>query len=71
MSAMVWIGTGLTITGVVLLLVCIALALRARRSGLADAALRAALQRLVALNLGALMLSALGLIVVIVGIALE
>jgi hypothetical protein len=71
MSAMVWIGTGLTITGVVLLLACIALALRARRSGLADAALRAALQRLVALNLGALMLSALGLIVVIVGIALE
>lgn len=71
MSAMVWIGAGLTITGVVLLLACVALALRARRSGLTDTALRAALQRLVALNLGALMLSALGLIVVIVGIALE
>lgn len=71
MSAMVWIGAGLTITGVVLLLACVVLALRARRSGLTDTALRAALQRLVALNLGALMLSALGLIVVIVGIALE
>lgn len=71
MSAMVWIGAGLTITGVVLLLACVVLALRARRSGLTDMALRAALQRLVALNLGALMLSALGLIVVIVGIALE
>lgn len=71
MDIMIWIGTGLTLLGVLGLGLCVVLALRAKRSGLDDAALKAALQKVVALNLGALLLSGLGLMAVIVGIILS
>lgn len=71
MGIMIWIGTGLTLLGVLGLGLCVVLALRAKRSGQGDAALKAALQKVVVLNLGALLLSGLGLMAVIVGIILS
>ena len=70
MAMVIWIGAALTLAGVAGLVWCIVLALRAKRSGLADAAMKAALQRVVALNLGALAISGLGLMLVVVGVIL-
>lgn len=70
MDGLVWAGTAVTLAGVGLLGWCILAVLRARRAGLAEAALRARLQRLVAVNLGALMLSAAGLALVVTGLLL-
>ena len=50
---------------------CIVLAVRAKRSGLPDDQIKAQLQRVVAWNLGALLISGLGLIAVVVGIILS
>ena len=71
MQAMIWIGTVLSLIGVAGLVACIVLAMRARRGGLPDDALRANLQRVVFLNVGALAVSALGLMLVVMGIALS
>ena len=71
MQAVIWVGSALTLGGVALLVYCIAVVAKARRAGLDDLALRARLQKAVALNLAALALSGLGLVVVIVGLALN
>jgi hypothetical protein len=71
MDWVIWIGAALTLTGVAGLVWCILLAMRARKSGLPDDQMKAALQKVVALNLGALMVSALGLIAVVVGVILS
>ena len=70
MEALIWIGSALALAGVAGLVWCILLALRARRSGLEDAAMRSALQRVVVLNLAALGVSALGLMCVVMGVVL-
>ncbi len=70
MEALVWGGAAVSFAGLCGLVWCIVLAARARRAGLADAELRARLQRVVALNLGALFLSVIGLMMVVVGILL-
>lgn len=63
-------GIVLTLAGVGLLLWCVFLALRAKRSGLPDDAMKLALQRVVVLNLAALAISALGLMAVVIGLIL-
>ena len=70
MEWLVWIGTGLTLIGLGFLAYCIFAAMAAKRSGLPEAELRAKLQRIVVINMGALLLSALGLMSVVVGIFL-
>jgi hypothetical protein len=70
MDALIWFGAVLALLGVGGLLWCILLALRARRSGLGDDAMRAELQRVVVLNMAALGVSALGLMCVVAGILL-
>lgn len=70
MSLLIPIGTVLTLAGVALLLWCIVLVRRARAEKLAPDAFRARLQRVVAWNAGALCLSALGLMMVVLGILL-
>ncbi|MEL7026549.1 MAG: hypothetical protein AAGO57_04865 [Pseudomonadota bacterium] len=70
MEWLVWIGALVTLFGVILLFYCIFRVARARRAGLEDVELKARLQSAVALNLGALAISGLGLMMVIVGIAL-
>ena len=70
MEALIWIGALLTMVGLAGLIFCIVIAARARREGLDDDAMRQRLQKVVALNLGALAVSALGLMAVILGIFL-
>ena len=70
MEALVWIGTAMSLAGIGGLLWCVLAVARARRAGLEDAALRARLQQVVAWNLAALGVSALGLMLVVVGLFL-
>ena len=70
MEMLIWGGAALTMAGVLTLVWCIVLALRARKSALPDDQVKAQLHKVVALNLGALAVSALGLIVVVVGVIL-
>ena len=70
MQAMIWVGAAMTLMGVGGLGYCVLRAIRARRAGLDDSAMRAELQRVVAMNLAALGISALGLAVVVAGILL-
>ncbi len=70
MEIIVWIGAALTLAGLGMLVWCIVSVARARRAGLPDEALKARLQKIVALNLAALGVSGLGLATVILGIVL-
>jgi hypothetical protein len=71
MEALIWIGAVVSLLGVAGLIACILIAARARRDGLDDAAMSARLQKVVALNMAALFLSAIGLMMVVVGILLS
>ena len=71
MEVLIWIGAGLTVVGLVGLIWCIVIAARARREGLDDDAMRARLQKVVALNLAALGVSAIGLMTVVLGVFLS
>lgn len=70
MHALIWGGTAVTLAGLVGLLWCIVSVARAKRSGMDDAALKARLQRVVVINLAALLVSALGLMIVVTGVIL-
>lgn len=70
MEYMIWSGAALSVAGLVTLLWCILKVWRARKAGLPDNELRATVQRIVPLNTGALFLSVIGLMMVIVGIML-
>lgn len=70
MQALIWTGAALTLIGIAGLGYCVLKAMRARNAGHDDAAMRAALQKVVTLNMAALGVSALGLMLVITGIAL-
>ncbi len=70
MGWLIWIGALLTLIGVGTLMYCIRAAANARKAGLDDDAMRNALQRLVAWNMAALGLSALGLMAVVIGLTL-
>ncbi len=65
---LIWVGASMTVAGLVLLLWCVLRVVRAKRAGLPDEELRAAVQRVIPLNLAALSLSMLGLMLVIVGV---
>ncbi len=70
MQALVWAGALVSLCGIGGLVYCVLRALKARRSGLPDEAMRAELQRVVVVNMGALAVSALGLMLVVLGIFL-
>lgn len=70
MQALVWTGAAMTLIGVAGLGYCVLRAMRARQAGLEDAAMRAELQRVVLINMAALGVSALGLMLVVLGIFL-
>lgn len=70
MQAMIWAGALVSLCGIAGLVYCVLRALRARRSGLPDEAMRAELQRVVIVNMAALAVSALGLMLVVLGIFL-
>ncbi len=70
MTYMIWIGAVLSLTGVLGLVICIRRVAAARREEADDERLRARLQSVVALNLLALLVSAIGLMMVVIGILL-
>lgn len=71
MTWIIWLGAAMSMCGVGGLLWCIYLAIKARRAGLTDDAMRARLQQIVTFNMIALGVSALGLMLVIAGIVLN
>jgi hypothetical protein len=71
MQTMVWAGAFVSLVGVGGLVYCVLRALRARRAGLPDEAMRDELQRVVVINMGALAVSAMGLMLVVLGIFLD
>lgn len=66
----VWTGAAVSVAGLLGLVWCIIKVARARRQKLDDEALRAVVQSVLPYNLGALLLSVLGLMLVMVGIFL-
>ena len=70
MHIVIWIGTALTLLGIVGLAWCIKLVLGIKRQALPDDQARTAMQRVVVWNMGALAVSFLGLIMVVVGVIL-
>ncbi len=68
MAWLIWGGAAVTVAGVGLLLWTVIEVIRARRAG--EAALRMRLQRAVVTNLAALGVSALGLMMVVIGLLL-
>ena len=70
MTWLVWTGTALALVGLAIVIYCIVVAIRLRSAGLEDAELRQKLQRVVTINMGALLISALGLMSVVMGVML-
>lgn len=70
MDMLIWAGTVVSVVGLVGLVWCILKVAKAKKASQTDEDLRAAIQKVVPLNLGALFLSVIGLMMVIVGIFL-
>ena len=70
MEMLIWIGALISLIGVAGLVWCVLAAARARRENLDDAAMKSRLQTLVAWNMAALAVSAIGLMMVVIGILL-
>ena len=70
MQALIWTGAAISLAGVGGLVYCVQRVLAARRSGLAEDAMREALQKVVLINMAALGVSVLGLMLVVAGIIL-
>jgi len=70
MEILIWIGTILSLLGLLGLLWCIKTVLRAKKTAVSDNELKISLKKVVPLNMAALFLSAIGLMLVILGILL-
>ena len=70
MDGLIWTGAAISCLGLAGLVLSIIKVNHARKAGLDDEALRAAVQKVLPLNLGSLFLSVIGLMMVIVGIFL-
>ncbi|MBF9049696.1 hypothetical protein GTA62_00305 [Roseobacter sp. HKCCD9010] len=70
MELLIWIGTGLAILGLMAIGYCIVVAIGAKRAKLSDSELRARLQRVVPINMGAVLASVLGMMSVVVGVVM-
>lgn len=68
---MIWVGAAISVTGLAGIVWCIARVARARRAKLGDEEMRALLQSVLPMNMGALFLSVLGLMLVTVGVILS
>ncbi|WP_299603754.1 hypothetical protein [uncultured Tateyamaria sp.] len=71
LDGLIWGGAALSVIGLIGLVWCIIKVWRARAAGLNDADMRAVMARVLPLNLGALFVSVIGLMLVIVGIFLS
>ena len=70
MDWLIWAGALVALVGLAGILRAIWLVMQARREGLDDAAMRARIQKVLPLNLAALFISAIGLMMVVIGIML-
>lgn len=70
MGYLVWGGAALSLLGLCGIIYSIIAVRRARKAGLDDAALRARIAAILPVNLGALFVSVLGLMAVIIGVLL-
>ena len=70
MDGLIWGGAAISVIGLAGLLWCIFKVAAAKRAGLSDDDLRDAVKRVVPINMGALFLSVIGLMMVILGIFL-
>jgi hypothetical protein len=70
MEWLVWIGASLSTIGLVGIIYSIVAVTSAKRAGLDDDALRARLTKILPVNIGSLLLSILGLMMVVVGVIL-
>lgn len=71
MEILIWIGAAVSLLGVFGLLYCVMAALRLRKAGVDEATARLGMQRVVIINMAALGISALGLMMVVLGIFLK
>lgn len=71
MELLVGLGAGLSVVGIVGIIVSIVKVRRAKASTTDDEELRAKIQAVLPLNLGAFLLSVLGLMCVVVGVILS
>lgn len=71
MDWVIGIGAAMSLGGLVGVVGCIVAAMRARREGLDDAAMRTRLQKIVLWNMATLGLSMFGLLLVVLGIILK
>lgn len=67
---LIWAGAVITLLGVGALIWCILTVTRARRAGLNEEALRLKMRGVLAVNMGALAASTIGLMLVVLGIFL-
>ncbi|MBR9653451.1 hypothetical protein [Thalassovita aquimarina] len=70
MDGLIWGGAVISVAGLAGLLWCIFKVAAAKRAGLSEDELREAVRRVVPINMGALFLSVIGLMMVILGIFL-
>lgn len=70
MNWLIWPGAAISLLGLGGLVWCIFAVMRAKRQAASDEELRKAVQQVMPVNLGALFLSVIGLMLVIVGIFL-
>ena len=70
MEWLIWLGAAISVVGLGGLFWCIWRVWSARKAGLDDEALREVVRKVVPLNMGTMMLSVIGLMIVIVGISL-
>jgi len=70
MDWLIIIGTLIVVVGLAGVVVSAVRVLRSRRSGLDDAALKEVIRKAMVLNVGAFALSALGLMMVVIGVIL-
>ena len=71
MNVLIWAGAAISLIGLMGLLVCIRRVAKAKKVTQSEDELRYAVKEVLPLNLGSLLVSALGLIAVVVGILLN
>lgn len=71
MGNLIWIGSAITVVGLLALLYTVVLVLRAKRAELDDEEMRLRLGKIIPINMVALFVSVIGLMAVIMGISLR